>query len=103
LDDHEYADLLARRIVQAARGGETVLVAAADVHRVAERLPTAVARVADRELSLVWVNETAEVEHGVVLRGQRMSFDLSVDAAIDERREELAMLAAGVLFVGEEA
>lgn len=100
--DDEYAELLARRIVQAARGGETVLVAAADAPRLARRLRAAVARATDRDLGLVWSDKVADVEHGVVLRGDRVSFDLSVDAAIDERRDELAMLAAEVLLGEEE-
>lgn len=100
--DDEYADLLAQLIVRAARGGETVLVAAADVPRLAHRLRAAVTRATDRDLGLVWSGEVADVEHGVVLRGDRISFDLSVDAAIDERRDELAMLAAEVLLGEEE-
>lgn len=102
VSDREYADLLARRIVHAAQGGETVLVAAADAPRLAHRLRAAVTRATDRDLGLVWSGEVADVEHGVVLRGDRMSFDLSVDAAIDERRDELAMLAAEVLLGEEE-
>lgn len=100
--DGEYANLLAGRIVKAAQGGETVLVAAADAPRLADRLRTAVTRASDRDLGLVWSGEVADVEHGVVLRGDRVSFDLSVDAAIDERRDELAMLAAEVLLGEEE-
>lgn len=101
--DAEYADLLARRIVHAARGGETVLVAAADASRLARSLRAAVARATDADLGLVWSGEVADVEHGVVLRGDRTSFDLSVDAVLEERRGELAMLAADVLFGEEEA
>jgi vacuolar-type H+-ATPase subunit E/Vma4 len=98
LPDDTYVDLVARRIVAAARGGEEVVVASADAHRLADALPDAVTRVAGRDLGLVWPSEPAPVEHGAVLRGDRVSVDLSIDAAIDERRDELAMLAAEILF-----
>jgi vacuolar-type H+-ATPase subunit E/Vma4 len=101
MPDDAYADLLARRIAAAARGGERILVAARDVPRLAERLPAAIARAGGRDLHLVWSSEVAQIEHGVVLAGDRVRYDLSIDAVIQERRDELAMRAAEVLF-GEE-
>ena len=96
--DEQYADLVARRLVRSAHGGERVLIAAADVPRLVERLPAAVARAGGGGLALVWSSESAPVGHGVVLRGDRMSVDLSVEATIEERRDELAMVAAAILF-----
>jgi len=103
LDDDEYAEVLARRIVRTALGGERVLMAPSDVARLASRLPAAVIRVAPPGLALVWASELAPAEHGVILRGDRVSVDLSVDAAIEERHDELAMVAAARLFGGTEA
>jgi len=99
LDDDAYADLVARRIVAAARGGERVLMAPQDVSRLASRLPAAVSRI-NPELRLVWASQAAPVERGVVLQGDRVSVDLSLASLIEERRDELSMLAAEMLFGG---
>ena len=96
--DDVYADMLAKRVVAAARGGETVLLGSADVERLASRLPSAVVRAGGGALGLVWGSVLAPVEYGVVLRGDRVSVELSVDSAIDERRDELAMRVADALF-----
>ncbi len=98
LADDAYAEVLARRIVATARGGERILIAGADVPRLVDRLPGAVARAGGTGLGLQWASATAPVAHGVVLRGDRVSVDLSLGAVVDERRDELAMLAAGILF-----
>ena len=103
LGDDEYAELLARRVARTACGGERVLMAPADVARLASQLPVAVARVTGGDLRLTWASELAPIEHGVVLRGDRVSVDLSVDAAIEERRDELVMIAAERLFGEAEA
>jgi vacuolar-type H+-ATPase subunit E/Vma4 len=100
LGDGAYADLLARRIVAAARGGEAVLVAGADAPRIADRLPGAVERAGGGGLNLTWSNDPAPVENGVILQGDRVSVDLSIDSVIEGRRDELAMLAAEALFNG---
>ena len=98
LGDDRYAEVLARRIVAAARGGEQVLIAPADVPRLADRLPASVARAGGSDLGLTWASKTAPIEHGVVLQGDRVSVDLSIEAAIEERHDEFAMLAAEILF-----
>jgi len=102
LPDDEYSALMARRVAAASRGGERVRIAAADFGRLDSRLSDAVEKVAGRDLGLVFVDEPAEVEHGVVLLGDRSEVDLSVAALVEERRSELAMLAAQALFGGGE-
>jgi V/A-type H+-transporting ATPase subunit E len=96
LPDADYAAFLAARIARAARGGERVLIAPADVARLANRLPEAVAAVGGPRL--YWATELAPVERGVVLRGDRVSVDLSIGAIVDEQRDTLAMTAADRLF-----
>jgi hypothetical protein len=98
LPDDTYVELVARRIAEAARGGERVLIAPADGARFDSRLPDAIRQAAGRDLGLVFADEPAEVEHGAVLMGDRSEVDLSVSALVEERRDRLAMLAAQVLF-----
>jgi vacuolar-type H+-ATPase subunit E/Vma4 len=98
LDDDVYAVFLARHIAAVARGGERVLVAPADAARLALRLPQAYAKLGGP--ALLWPPEPAPVEHGVVLLGDRVSVDLSVQAIIHENREALSMVAAEQLFAG---
>ena len=104
LGDAEYASFVARSIVAVARGGERVLVAPADAGRLAGRLPHAVAAAAHAAgvavPPLAWTGDPAPVDHGVVLAGDRVSVDLSIDAIVGERADELAMLAAARLFDG---
>jgi len=101
LNDDAYAALLARRIAAVARGGERVLVAGSDAVRLESRLRDALDRLGAPALE--WPSRPAPVDHGVVLLGDRVSVDLSIDALIDERRDELAMIAAEKLFGGAEA
>jgi len=98
LPDHAYSELMARRVAAASRGGERVLIAEADRTRLEARLSADVDRAAGRDLGLVYGEEPAEVEHGVILLGDRSAVDLSVAALIEERRGEIAMLAASELF-----
>jgi vacuolar-type H+-ATPase subunit E/Vma4 len=101
LEPSRYAGFIARRIARVARGGEEVLVAAADRKRLAE-LPAAVeaaAREAGREgLALRFPDEPAPVAHGVVLRGTRESVDLSVEGLIEAERDRLVERFAAALF-----
>lgn len=101
LEPSRYARFVARRILRAARGGEEVLVAAADRERLAG-LPDAVeaaAREAGREgFALRFSDEPAPVAHGVVLRGDRESVDLSVEGLIEAERDRLVARFAAALF-----
>ncbi len=102
LPDAEYAAFLARAIVDAARGGERVLVAAADAKRLVG-LRAAVDAVANRDLTLTYDDTPADAGHGVVLLGDRDSVDLSIAGIIDGRREELLMRLAALVFGDEGA
>lgn len=104
LPDAEYAAFLARAIVDAARGGERVLVAAADAGRLGglQAAVKSAATAAGRDLSLVFDGEHAAVAHGVMLLGARDSVDLSVDGIIGGQREALLMRLAALVFVDEE-
>lgn len=95
LSADRYTAFVAERIADAARGGERVLVASADLERLAG-LEKAVAEIAPG-LSLQWGGEV-DVDHGVVLVGERVRADLSVAATVAARRDELAALIAETLF-----
>jgi vacuolar-type H+-ATPase subunit E/Vma4 len=105
LDDDAYARLIAKGIVQSARGGDVVRVAAADRKRLAG-LSTWVADVADeagRELELVYLPEDADLAHGVVLEADRVSAEVSPASMVAGRRNELMAIATARLFPDEEA
>ncbi|MBA4370000.1 MAG: hypothetical protein C0418_00265 [Coriobacteriaceae bacterium] len=96
LPDERYAALLAAAAVRAARGGETVRVAAADAAR-ASAIRGAVERAAP-DLVLEWSGEPADVDRGVVLAGDRVRAEVSAASLVEERREDLALIVAQVLF-----
>ncbi len=102
LPDADYAAFLARAIVGTARGGERVLVAAADGKRLAG-LRAAADAIAGHDLALVYDQTPAAVEHGVMLLGERDSVDLSIVGIIDGQREELLMQFAALVFGDGEA
>lgn len=97
LPDDAYASFVAGSVADVARGGETVLVADADRERLAGRLRDALSAAAP-DLELTWSDEPAPVERGVFLRGERVSVDLSIDAVVASRRDDLAMTVARTLF-----
>lgn len=96
-----YAAFLARRIVAAASGGERVQLAATDA-ALAPKVRAAVEKAAPG-LALVWDDEPAGVDRGAVLVGDRVRADLSVSAAVAERRDELSMSIARALAAQEGA
>jgi len=102
MTDAGYTEFLARAIVAAARGGERVMVAAADATRLAG-LSAAVAANAGGSLVLVYDDTPSDIEHGVMLLGDRDSVDLSIAGIIDGQREELLMRLAARVFGDEEA
>jgi vacuolar-type H+-ATPase subunit E/Vma4 len=100
MPDASYTAFIAQAVADAAIGGETVLVAAADVKRLAglEAAVADIARERGRELSLRFAAEPADVAHGVVLLGDRSRNDLSVAGLVGAQRESLVMSLASVLF-----
>ncbi len=94
--DAEYARFLAQRIVEAARGGETLLFGSADAGRKAA-VTAELARIAPG-LELSVAEEPAPFERGAMLQGSRVRADLSLPAIIAERRDDLELEVARVLF-----
>ncbi|MHB9004490.1 MAG: hypothetical protein ACYC6C_10585 [Coriobacteriia bacterium] len=99
LPDNEYAALLAREVASVVRGGEVIEIGSADAVRLQASLPAALAAAGvDTRVS----GRTDALEHGVMVRGARMSVEVSVASMAEARRAELEYLTAGVLF-GERA
>ena len=66
-------------------------------------LRAAVEAAAGRDLGLVFDEAAADIEHGVMLLGERDSVDLSIAGIIDGQREELLMRLAALVFGDEGA
>lgn len=103
LPDDAYARFLGTRIGSAARGGETVQIAPADIARLSAALPAAV-KAAAPSLALTYSETPAQgIEHGAVLSADRSHEDFSIATIVAERKEELSMLASRILFGAGEA
>ena len=96
LSDIEYAAFLSRRIASVARGGETVRFGSADLAR-AETVLEAL-RMNTPGLTLAVADEPAPFERGALVEGSRVRADLSLTAIVEERRDELELAVAEVLF-----
>jgi len=99
LPDADYARYLAARIAEAARGGETLSFGSADVGR-AKLVTDELARVAP-SLNVVVADQPAPFERGALLEGSRVRADLSLAALVEERRDDLEVVVARVLFPEE--
>jgi len=99
LPDAEYARFLAGRIAATARGGETLRFGSADAGRAAA-VAAELARIAP-QLALQVEDEPAPFERGALLEGARVRADLSLAALIHERRDDLEVVVARVLFPEE--
>lgn len=94
LPDGEYLELIAGAAASACAGGETLAVAAADATRLAglpERLRALGCRVTP-------AGEPAPLERGVLLSGDRVRVEVSPASLVEDRREELLLVAARALF-----
>lgn len=100
LPDDKYVAWMAARIAAAARGGETVRIAPADESRLRAALPGALAALRGADAPAI-DSAPADVASGVVLVGDRARVDLSVEALLDERRDELAVEVSRILFAEE--
>jgi len=99
LPDERYVPWLATRIAAAARGGESLSFGALDSDRAA-----AVRAELDRiapELKLEAGEAPAPFERGALLQGDRVRADLSLEAVVADRRDELELVVARVLFSEE--
>lgn len=95
LPDAEYAALIAREVAGVVRGGEAIEVGSKDAGRLETSLPAALAAAGvDARVS----GRTDDIERGVIVRGERMSVEVSVASMADARRTELESLVATTLF-----
>lgn len=99
LPDERYVSWLAGRVAAVARGGETLSLGALEHHREAA-LREVLRRIAP-ELTLIVADTPAPFERGALLQGDRVRADLSLEALVADRRDELELVAARVLFAEE--
>jgi vacuolar-type H+-ATPase subunit E/Vma4 len=94
LPDGEYLALIADAAAGACAGGETLSIASADASRLAG-LPEA---LRTRGCDVMLGGEPAPLERGVLLAGDRVRVEISPASLVDDRREELLLVAARALF-----
>jgi len=99
LSDADYARYLAARVAEAARGGETLSFGSADIGR-AKAVTDELARIAPA-LTVTVADKPAPFERGALLEGSRVRADLSLTALVEERRDDLEVVVARVLFPEE--
>lgn len=101
MPDDRYAAFLARRIADAARGGETLQLGRDDQTR-RDAIVGALAGAANgREIAVG--DEQAPFARGALLVGERVRVDLALETIIDDERERLEQVAGSVLFAGGES
>ena len=96
LSDADYATFLARRVIEVARGGETLCMGAMDAGR-ADAVIEALRMLAPG-LNVTLSAEPADFDRGVLVQGDRIRADLSIVTLVRERRDELELAIAAVLF-----
>ncbi len=96
LPDDRYAEFLGARIAAAVRGGEKVAFGSADAAR-AGKIAAAVKKAVP-DVSFAVSDASAPFERGALLTGDRVQADLSLRAIVEDRRDELEMAIASVLF-----
>lgn len=99
LPDEKYAALIACEATRHSREGETLLIGEDDAQRLTAHLPGALEAA---DATLVVGGVTPEIARGVVVVDDRMQVEVSVNALLQERREELEALANDRLFGSEE-
>jgi len=100
LPDGRYAEFLAARVAETARGGEMLSVGSADTAR--RGAIVAAVRSAAPGLEFGVAEQPAPFERGVLLSGDRVRVDLSLTALVIERSDDLELVIVRALF-GEEA
>lgn len=96
LPDERYAAFLAGRIAREARGGETLSFGRLDAGRAAATV--AQLKALAPQLNLQVSDGCAPFDRGALLVGDRVRADLSLPALVGERRDELELVVAAVLF-----
>ncbi|MDO9556630.1 MAG: V-type ATP synthase subunit E family protein [Coriobacteriia bacterium] len=104
-DDATYTRVIASGIIRTARGGDVVRVAEADRKRLAglRAAVDAAAAEAGCTLDLVFSDTAADISHGVTLKADRVSAEVSPDSMVSGRHDELMAVATAGLFPAEEA
>lgn len=94
LPEHDYVELIAARVAGAARGGEHISFAPAD----AARLGSLVSRLGEMGVQVTPSTESAPVEHGILLVGDRVRVEISPASLVADARDELLLVASRELF-----
>jgi vacuolar-type H+-ATPase subunit E/Vma4 len=100
LPDAEYAALVARGVAASAAEGDRLLVGTADGARLRAGLPGALKAAGAPVLEIG--DGPADVEHGVIVQGERVRVEVSPAAMIAEQRDEMLAIADTALFGAEE-
>ncbi len=99
MPDERYAAFLARQVAQVVRGGEVLEIGHGDAERLATVLPAA---LADAGVDVHIAGSADSLEHGLLVKGQRMNVEVSVAAMVTARRNELEAAAATRMFAEED-
>lgn len=98
LPDAEYCDLMAAAIADVATGTSEIAVAPAD----ARRLSGLGERLERLGVHVTMSAQTAPLDRGVVLSGDRVRSEISPASMVSDRRDQLLLVAARALFGGTE-
>ena len=101
MPEEQYCAFLARLAGQAATGGEEVILSAADAAKLGAKVveaANAVLRQNGCKDELKLSNEHRDIACGLVLRKGDIEVNCTVDALLDQSRDELAAQVAGILF-----
>jgi len=99
LPQDRYAALLAARVAETARGGETVLLGSADEERLSAALPGA---LAEAGVQVTIGGTTEDVTHGLLVVGRRMRVEVSVRSMLEGSRERAEAAISRILFGEDE-
>lgn len=94
LPDAEYLELIASAVTRSSTGGDTLAVAPAD----AGRLVGLDARLKELDTHITVAAESAPVEHGVLLTGDRVRVEISPASLVADMRDQLLLAASQRLF-----
>ena len=98
LPDAEYLDLVARGVAAVAADGDSLLVSRAD----AVRLNGLGHRLRELGVDIEISHEPAHLPSGVLATGDRVRAEISPRSLVEDRRDQLLLVAARALFGGGE-
>lgn len=96
LPAEQYARFLGGAIAAQARTGDVVALAASDLHHL-EAIRETVHAVAPG-LSLTWSDEPAQIDRGALVIGGRTRAEITPQAIVAERRDQLEVIVSARLF-----